>query len=139
MKMQCKSCGCHFDDDFEETLQPECTMWEALGFSPDMSVNYKRQLFAAYFSVPVDEIADETGVITTIELKAMPNRLYTKNEFETYVPGYIDWIDQEKRKFQKRLFKFIYNQSRQEHMTMILAAMEESDQQLLDEIFGKNS
>jgi len=138
MKMQCRSCGCHFDDDFEETLQPECTMWVDRGFSPDMSTEHKRALFNAFFSVPVDEIADATGAITSVELKATPGMEYTQNEFEAYVPGYVDWTDQEKRKFQKRLFKFRYNQPKADYMRMMLRAMEEHEQQLLDEIFGKN-
>ena len=124
--MHCKTCGCHFDDDFEETLEPECTMWKAKGFSKSMSVEHKRALWDAFFAIPVDEIADATGVITEIKLSGNPSLTYTGNQFEEFVYGYGLMTDREKRDFQKRLFKFQYNQPAAERMAMYLRAMSEA-------------
>lgn len=123
MKIHCRTCGCHFDDDFEETLSPECKLWEHRGFHSDMSVEHKRALWDAYFSVPVDEIADETGVITQIDLRATPGMTYSVNEFEAYVPGYRHMTDRQKRDFQKKLFRFIYTQHPRDLMRNRLEAM----------------
>lgn len=125
MKMHCKSCGCHFDDDFEETLSDECNMWIERGWSPDMSVEHKRAIWDAFFSVPVDEIAEETGVVTDLQFRGSSTIGYVFNQFEAYVPGYKDWTDREKRDFQKRLFKFRYNQPPEDNMRMYLEAMGE--------------
>jgi len=125
MKMHCRTCGCHFDDDFEETLQEECGMWIERGFSADMSTEHKRALFDAYFSLPVDEIADETGVITMIDIRGRADMVYTGNQFEEWVPGYVYMTDQERRAFQKRLFKFQYNEDPQRQMMRQLEAMGE--------------
>lgn len=123
MKIHCKTCGCHFDDDFEETLQPECRMWEERGFSPDMSLEHKRAIWDAYFSIPVDEIADATSVITNIDIRATPGISYGGNQFEAFVPGYAYLEDKQKREFQKRLFKFRYNQPPAENIEMYLRWM----------------
>lgn len=125
MKMHCKSCGCHFDDDFEETLEPECTMWKERGFAPNTTESHKRIMWNAYFSMPVDAIAEETGVVLTFDFRATPGLKYTQNEFMAHVPGYDEWTDRERRDFQKRYFKFYYNQPKDEMMTMYLKAMGE--------------
>lgn len=123
MKLHCRTCGCHFDDDFEETLQPECNLWTDRGFSKDMSVEHKRAIWDAYFSVPVDEIADQTGVVTQIDFKAHAGMSYSFNEFEAFVPHYRFMTDAQKRIFQKALFKFIYNQPKKDLMRERLQAM----------------
>lgn len=124
MKIHCRSCGCHFDNDFEETLQPECGMWLERGFSPMMTVEHKKALWDAYFSVPVDAIADDTGVVTTIEMRGAPNMLYTGNQWEVMVPGYADWPDQHKRNFQKAYFKWYYNEMPHKIMGFYLQDLE---------------
>lgn len=123
MKIHCRSCGCHFDDDFEETLQPECNMWRERGFHPEMSVEHKRAIWDSYFGVPVDEIADETSVVTNIDIRATPGMSYDGNQFEAIVPGYVYMTDRQKRDFQKCLFKFRYNQPPAENMEMYLKWM----------------
>jgi len=124
MKMHCTTCGCHFDNDFFETLKPECTLWEQRGFTRDMATEHKRAIWDAYFSVPVDAIADDTGVITDVQIRATPEMTYTVNQFELMVLGYKDWEDQEKRNFQKRYWKFYYNQPADQRMRMQLEAMD---------------
>jgi hypothetical protein len=125
MKMHCRTCGCHFDDDFEETLKPECGMWRERGFSDDMSEEHKRAIFDAFFSVPVDEIADATGVVTDIQIKAFPGMNYSGNQFEEMVPGYLYMTDRERRDFQKRYFKFYYNENPRDRMLRQLEVMGE--------------
>lgn len=128
MKMHCKTCGCHFDDDFEETLEPECGMWVEKGFSQDMSVEHKRTLFDIFFSIPVDAIADETGILTQIDFHGLQNMTYEGNQFEAYVPGYGALTDHEKRQLQKRMFKFYYNRPQQDKILSDLEAMGELDE-----------
>ena len=123
MKIHCKTCGCHFDDDFEETLSDECGLWVERGFRDSMSVEHKRALFDAYFSIPVDEIGDETGVITSIDVRGTPGMSYTFNQFEAYVPGYKYMTDRQRRDLQKAMFKFSYNQDPEERIIGQLRAM----------------
>lgn len=124
MKMHCQSCGCHFDNDFEETLEPDCTLWQQKGLDA-LSTEHKRAVWNTYFSLPVDDIADHTGTIVQIEIRGMAGRTYSCNEFEQYVPGYAYMDDDARRKFQKRLFKFVYNQPTDERLRMQLVEMGE--------------
>ncbi len=139
MKLHCRTCGCHFDDDFEETLTEECGLWVERGFSKDMSVEHKRALFDAFFSVPVDEIADDTGVVTDIQLKGYKGLTYNRDLFEQMVPGYVYMSDREKRDFQKRLFKFRYNEDPQDNMLRQLEAMGELKELYQKAFEGANS
>lgn len=123
MKIHCKTCGCHFDDDFEETLSDECGMWVERGFKDDMSVEHKRALFNTFFALPVDEIAQETGVVVSIDMRGTPGMTYSFNQFEAYVPGYGYMTDKEKRQLQKAMFKFSYNQDPEERIITQLRSM----------------
>lgn len=109
MKLHCKNCGCHFPDEFEETLEQECTFWKARGFPDDFPEKYYRKIWDAMCSIPYDEIADETGIcLTSLDLTARENVVYSGNEFEELVPGYKDWPDQKRKRFQKAWFKRYY-------------------------------
>ena len=126
MKIQCRICGCHFDDDFEETMSPECSMWADRGFH-NVSREHKLAMWNMYFSVPVDAIADDSGVIVSLDMRAYPNRAYEGNEFEANVPSYKLMTDRQKRDFQKRLSKFLNNQPTSSRFKMWLTAMGEWD------------
>lgn len=125
MKIQCRTCGCHFDDDFEETMRPECGMWSDRGFHRGVSREHKLAMWNMYFSVPVDAIADDSGVIVSLDMRAYPNKTYEGNEFEANVPSYRSMTDRQKRDFQKRLSKFLNNQSIESRFKMWLTAMGE--------------
>lgn len=121
MKLQCRSCGCHFDDDFEETLLDGCRAWKDRGLDA-LSAEHKRAIWDAYFSIPVDEIADDTGVMVDLQIRATRGT-YPGNQFEEFVPGYKYMTDRERRIFQKAYFSFVYNQHPKHNMSMYLRAM----------------
>lgn len=112
MKFYClPDCGCHFPEDFEETLAPGCTFWSSRGF-PERFRNrdiWLKELWDAMCSVNFDAFANETGIAcSSLDLKAFPGSIPMRedgegiiNQFVEHVPGYEDWPDDKRRRFQK--------------------------------------
>jgi len=111
MKTYCTTCGCHFPEDFQETMEPECTFWSSRGFPVEFENREKwlQEIWTAMFSVDADAMANECKVaITLLDLKAYTNIQAVDdgvNQFEEHVPGYKDWDDEKRKRFQKAWIK----------------------------------
>ena len=105
MKIFCKSCGCHFRDEFERTLRKTCSFWYGVNLE-GLPKKYKKRVWDWFFSLHSDEIADKTGYLIELVWRGS-NKKYKGNEFEATIPGYKDWPDKKRRAFQKDYFKFL--------------------------------
>jgi len=115
MKTYCTTCGCHFPEDFQETMEPECTFWSSRGFPVEFENREKwlQEIWTAMFSVDADAMANECKVaITLLDLKAYTNIQAVDdgvNQFEEHVPGYKDWDDEKRKRFQKAWIYLCYD------------------------------
>jgi hypothetical protein len=114
MKAFCSSCGCHFPDEFEDTLQSWCGYWWNNGLF-ELPKKYKKMIWDWQFSLPVDEIAKKTGIILHYSFSVSKNK-YKENEFERNVKYYKNWPDKKRKEFQKNYFKFFSNLDEDEKM-----------------------
>jgi len=105
MKTSCSSCGCHFPDEFEDTLRSWCSYWWDNNLY-ELSKKYKRIVWDWLFSLNVDEIVTKSGIIVNISIGGEKKK-YEKNEFEENIKSYKNWPDKKRRQFQKDFFKFI--------------------------------
>ena len=118
MKVYCiPNCGCHFPEDFEDTFKPNCTFWPSRGYPPDFPKKWLYKIWQGIFFIDYDLLAEETGFcITTPEMKAIPipqsKGVKDKgglDQFEQIVPGYKNWPDDKRRRFQKKWIAYSYS------------------------------
>lgn len=102
-KVQCKTCGSHFPDEFETTVGPHCTFWEQHGFPKDFPLKYKKQIWEWYFAIPVDEIAFREHVALRIAFDAVH---FAQDDFGEHVKDYLKLTEEQRHQFQDELFKF---------------------------------
>ncbi len=116
MKVFCKDDGCHFPEEFEDSLK--CSFWTQRGLS-SLSNEYKKILWDWGFALPYDEILLKENIQLSVswygEIPSQPG-----NQFENEVPGYKKWDDKKRRKFQKGYFKFLNNTPPKEQEKIIL-------------------
>jgi len=115
MKFFCSDCGCHFPDEFEETLK--CTFWERRGLA-NLDPKRKKEIWDFVNSFNTDKFAEETGISINIDLFG---QRYTINEFERDVPNYKDWNDETRKEFQKDWFKFVGKLTNKEKDQILLS------------------
>lgn len=99
MKILCVDCGCHFHNDFKESLQ--CSFWERRGLGK-LPKKYKRIMWDWVFSLPVDMLGMRAKV--AIHLSFYGTRYDGKNQWEKSVEGYGKMTDKERRAYQKLYF-----------------------------------
>jgi len=111
MKVFCKSCGCHFPEDFEETRAESCSYWPGIGL-PKQALENNLEICKKFwdynFAFDYDAAADRTGIMFSMGKPSVSPKVYVENEFERDIPGYKDWPDDKRRRFQKAWFKKYY-------------------------------
>ena len=61
MKAFCNKCGCHFPEEFKETLKPTCNWWGDRGAS-NLPKEWKKKIWDWQFGINVDQLFGETGL-----------------------------------------------------------------------------
>ena len=104
MKVACTSCGCHFPEDFEDTMKPPCNYWGDLkmGNLPD---DYKERLWKWEFELPADEIAIKFGLSINMVLTAKPVEFREGNDWTKIFPDYNKLSIDEQKSFQREFFR----------------------------------
>lgn len=116
MKVLCPTCGLHWEEDFEETLEDNCQLWRSRGFpstfktSPEM-IPLLKELWKAYFSIDFDRYSEKYGVVVSggalnfYSYSDKDSSGQTINWYEENVPGYKEWDDAKRRRFQKASYR----------------------------------
>jgi hypothetical protein len=100
MKALCYDCGCHFDDEFEDTLK--CTFWKRKRLHR-IAKKYKKQIWDWFFSFPHDEFAIITKHLLVTSWYGAATK-YKGNEFCEVFPSYEQLSDKERRDLQRQYF-----------------------------------
>lgn len=98
MKAICPDCGCHFPDEFEQSLK--CSFWHRKGLDK-LPKKYKKVVWDWLFSLPCDELADKGHFALSVQLFGYP---YKGNQWSEKIEGYDNWTEEERRKYQKLYF-----------------------------------
>lgn len=98
MKVICPDCGCHFDNEFKDSLK--CSFWQRKGLG-DVPKKYKKIIWDWLFALPYDEMANTTHTALIVSIYGHPHK---GNDWSKMVEGYDTWTDEERRKFQKLYF-----------------------------------
>jgi len=112
-KLLCPTCGLHFDDEFLDTLKPECGMWRAFN-GTKLSDEDKKKVWDWWFSAPGNELAYKYNLhlqIVFAPFKTVIAGGEHGNEFATSV-GEKRWkkmSELEQREYQRRYNKWIMN------------------------------
>jgi hypothetical protein len=101
MKAFCKTCTLHFVDEFEVTMKPPCNYWGDLGLT-NLQSDLKKKVWDWLFLMPTDEISILANLSLGISIKAVP--ILDEDRFEMRIPGYKDWSDDKRKRFQKLFF-----------------------------------
>lgn len=119
MKMTCRTCGVHFQEDFEKTLTDKCDFWGASvgNLLSKLPEKYKKLIWDWMFSLPIDEISENTGIEISPSIDSRP---YLGNIYERFVPGYAEWPEDKKKKFQAEYSKFHKEMSEAEYYKLLL-------------------
>ena len=134
MKVFCPTCGCHFPDEFDDTLRETCGWWEDRGFPASFPNRYREQIWKAVFgAIDADIIRAETGVSVTINFGAIVND-EGHITLEEQIPGYRDWDEQKRRAFQRRYALWSRDEEarRASWMRSVLHFVDEFDQEYTD-------
>lgn len=102
MKIQCQTCGCHFSEDFPETLTPTCNFWGdyKLGNIPE---DFKQKIWDWLFACPVTEMEDSIGMSLIMSFYGQPLR--SEQKFESFVEGWETMSPADRKKYQKDFYK----------------------------------
>lgn len=101
MKILCTNCGCHFPEEFKETLEPKCNFWGSVG-AANLPVVWKEKIWNWSFDFNFDQLAGETGVQLFHSWGLAP---YIKQDtFEHKIKGWSKMTDTERRKYEKEHF-----------------------------------
>jgi hypothetical protein len=112
-KIICPTCGLHFDDEFEETLKPECKLWYALN-GDKLEVEDKKKVWDWWFSTPGNYLAHKYNLFLTVSLGRFQNVEAGGehgNQFAESV-GMKRWkkmSEKEQREYQRRYQKWVQN------------------------------
>jgi hypothetical protein len=102
MKILCKECGCHFPEEFEFTLKPECHLWDTYGLSA-VSVFDKKILWDHMFGLDCDYFANTYALDIRFFMDVQPYQ--DANKFEKQVLVWKDMDDAQRRDYERQYFK----------------------------------
>lgn len=102
MKVQCSQHGCHFPQEFEQTLQPDCPYWHVMGAS-GMSIESRRKIWDWLFSMPADEIFITDNLQFSFSMSF--SRTQVGTTFKEMVPGWEEMKEADRQLFEKEYFK----------------------------------
>lgn len=107
MKAFCNTCGCHFPEEFKDTLKPTCNWWGDRGAS-NVPEEWKKKIWEWQFGVNVDQFLVETGLSLNFSLGfTVPNKSDT---FEAQVEGWSKMTDKERRNYEKEHFRKLWRE-----------------------------
>lgn len=109
MKIYCPSHGCHFPQQFEETMKSSCGLWKSLGLD-DLPRKYRRHIWGWYFSLKSDEIFLKTGIGLRVALDGSTEVV----DWEAIKPGYSRMTERARQEFQRSYFKRMVRRDNQE-------------------------
>lgn len=98
MKILCPTHGVHFPEDF----RPRCPVWQLWGLNSLKKEN-KRKVWDWMFALDIDAIAIEEKVAIDNQIRGIP--IKEANWFAENVPGYKQWSDNKRKRFQEQWFK----------------------------------
>lgn len=102
MKTSCPSCGCHFGDEFDQTLKPGCDYWQACGGS-GLSDESKKIVWDWIFAMPADYLSIKEQISLGCAISFNP--IMPGVEFKQIVPGWDKMREEDRRKFQREYQK----------------------------------
>lgn len=102
IKAYCKFCGCHFPQDFEDTLKAPCNFWGEHGLS-NVAVEIKKEIWDWLFSAPIDKLNILHNLDMPITFNAVPVGKGMK--FEDFVVNWSALNEEERQEFQRDWFR----------------------------------
>ncbi len=103
MKVFCKTCGIHFPEDFEDSLEERCGFWNSQGLG-ELLDDDKAKLWEWMFSFDFDDLFTRTG----IQLQSGFHREYEGQPWTKIFTGYPDLSEQEQRELQHHYYKIVH-------------------------------
>lgn len=100
-------CGCHFPEDFKDTLKPTCNFWGDRG-GGNIPVEWKRKVWDWQFSINYDQLFADTGMQLTTSWGF--NTVDIADTFKTKVPGWDKMPDAKRRLYEKDHFKKLWRE-----------------------------
>ena len=101
MKVICKNCGCHFPEDFEETLKMPCNYWGDKGLA-NLPIKDKKKFWKWLFTAPFDEFLVKYNISIGMELNSY--FVTERVKFEDIVENWNELLEEDKKKFQREYF-----------------------------------
>ncbi len=98
----CPTHGCHFKQEFDETLKPGCSYWESYKI-PQLSDESKKLVWDWLFTIPADQILikDNVQMASAIQFAPATQSIL----FKDFVPGWGKMREEEQQLFEKEYFK----------------------------------
>ncbi len=116
-KLICPTCGLHFDDEFEDTLKPECKLWYSYN-ADKLTPEDKKKVWDWWFSAPGNYLAHKYELLLAVSLQPFQRMEATEghgNQFAESV-GEKRWkkmSEKEQREYQRRYHKWVQSVMRQ--------------------------
>lgn len=102
MKLGCRVHGCHFGDEFEQTLDPGCPFWSDMG-AAQLSDDMKRKFWDWVITIPADEIFVKENLMTSFAFGFQ--KVEEGQKLENLIPGYAKMDEATKRVAQRIYFE----------------------------------
>lgn len=103
MKQICLSCGCHFPEEFLDTLKPGCTYWKMRNCE-SLPTEDKRLIWDWQFSIDWDHFLTAYGMAASMSFTMY--RHNPKHLFINQVPERKEMSDTQRRDYEKRYFRY---------------------------------
>lgn len=115
MKIPCLTCGCHFEDEFDQTLMTDCRFWDSRGAS-SLRHDTKKKIWD--YLVSVEPLMIETaqqGLLLEVSYMLQPNRITLQAndaDFGTKWDGKTFTDDRERREAIRDTYKRYFKENR---------------------------
>ena len=107
-KWSCPTCGLHFEDEFEDTLKPECALWKVYN-AETLETEDKKKVWDWWFSAPGNYLASKYNLYLMIQFagfKPVVKGGEHGNQFAENVRGWEKMNDAQQRDFQREWQKW---------------------------------
>lgn len=101
MKVICSQCGCHFKNNFDDTLKMPCNYWGDKGLA-NLPIKDRKRLWNWIFSAGFDELMIKYNLGIEFNFKAF--QILDKVKFESIVENWNELTEEGRQKFQKEYF-----------------------------------
>lgn len=103
MKIFCKTCGVHFPQDFDKTLQVSCNLWGDSNMS-NLDKDLKKKIWDWLFLMPADEIYIKTSGLQLVVSFGAKFIAEEKVNWPGIFSNYEEMSEEQKQEAQRAYF-----------------------------------